>query len=386
MNRIIYDSLPIERIVAGALVSQALADEVERLGKARIYMLSSRTLNRETRVVQDVAATLGKRCIGVFDSIGAHGPRDDVIDFANALRDTNADLIVTIGGGSVIDSAKVAQFCLAQNVFTPDEFSTHPLRVTNATAKVKLTTSTVRQIVVPTTLSAGEFTNLGGTLNRDTKTKEGVFGTNFCAQSIIFDPAVTVHTPEWLWLSTGLRAVDHCVEGYCSKESYPYVQGQLLYALQLFSRSLRRTKQAPDDLEARSVSQQAEWLTASCLLRVGLGASHALSYGLGGIAEVPHGFTSCVLLPAVLRWNETVDGERQAAIAEALGAPGKAAADAVLALINDLGLPHRIRDVGVDQSQLPAIANYAIKNPWMTNNPRPVTSTDEAMEILTSAW
>jgi maleylacetate reductase len=386
MNPIVYDSLPIERIIARVPAAQALVDEVERLGKSRIYVLGSRTLHRETDVVTSVVSVLGERCIGVYDSIGAHSPRDGVIDFANVLRETNADLIVTIGGGSVIDGAKVAQFCLACGISSSEEFSNQLLRINNPAAKAELTTSSIRQVVVPTTLSAGEFSNLGGSLNRETKSKEGVWGTNFCAQTIIFDPAVTVHTPEWLWLSTGLRAVDHCVEGYCSKETYPYVEGQVLHALRLFSHSLRRTKRAPDDLEARSLSQQAEWLTSSCILRVTFGASHALSYGLGGIGEVPHGLTSCVLLPAVLRWNEAVDRERQAAVAEALGAPDQSASEAILGLINDLGLPSRIRDVGVDESLLPAIADNAIKNPWMLNNPRPVTSTDDAMEILRMAW
>ena len=386
MNPIVYDSLPIERIIARVPAAQALVDEVERLGKSRIYVLGSRTLHRETDVVTSVVSVLGERCIGVYDSIGAHSPRDEVIDFANVLRETNADLIVTIGGGSVIDGAKVAQFCLACGISSSEEFSNQLLRINNPAAKAELTTSSIRQVVVPTTLSAGEFSNLGGSLNRETKSKEGVWGTNFCAQTIIFDPAVTVHTPEWLWLSTGLRAVDHCVEGYCSKETYPYVEGQVLHALRLFSHSLRRTKRAPDDLEARSLSQQAEWLTSSCILRVTFGASHALSYGLGGIGEVPHGLTSCVLLPAVLRWNEAVDRERQTAVAEALGAPDQSASEAILGLINDLGLPSRIRDVGVDESLLPAIADNAIKNPWMLNNPRPVTSTDDAMEILRMAW
>ena len=386
MNPIVYDNLPIERIIARVPAAQALADEVERLGKTRVYVLSSRTLNRETDVVSSIVAALGERCVSVFDSIGAHGPRDDVIDFANALRETKADLIVTIGGGSVIDGAKVAQFCLAHGISTSEEFSNHLARVNNPATEAELTTSSIRQVVVPTTLSTGEFSNLGGSLNRETKTKEGVWGTNFCAQTIIFDPAVTVHTPEWLWLSTGLRAVDHCVEGYCSKETYPYVEGQVLHALRLFSRSLRRTKRAPDDLEARSLSQQAEWLTSSCILRVTFGASHALSYGLGGIGEVPHGLTSCVLLPAVLRWNEAVDGERQAVVAEAFGAPDQSASAAVLGLLKDLGLPSRIRDVGVEESLLPAIADYAIKNPWMLSNPRPVSSIDDAMAILKMAW
>jgi alcohol dehydrogenase class IV len=386
MSPIVYDNLPIERIIARVPAAQALADEVEHLGRTRIYVLSSRTLNRETDVVSSVVSILGERCVGVFDSIGAHAPLDDVINFANALRETNADLIVTIGGGSVIDGAKVVQFCLARDISTPEEFSDHLTHLNNSDAEIELSTSSVRQIVVPTTLSAAEFSNLGGTLNRETKEKKGVSGANFCAQTIIFDPAVTVHTPEWLWLSSGLRAVDHCVEGYCSKDSHPYVEGQVLHALRLFSHSLRRTKRAPDDLEARSLSQQAEWLTSSCILRVSFGASHALSYGLGGLAEVPHGLTSCVLLPAVLRWNESVDGERQAAIADALGSPDKSASTSVLGLIKDLDLPSRIRDVGVEESLLPAIANYAIKNPWMLNNPRPVTSIDDAIEILKMAW
>jgi len=386
MNAIVYDNLPIERIIAEVPAVKALADEVERLGKTRCYVLSSRTLNRKTDVVSSIVSALGERCVGVFDSIGAHAPHDDVIDFANALRKTDADLIVTIGGGSVIDGAKVAQFCLAQGISTPEEFSNHLTRVNNSSTEIELSTSLIRQIVVPTTLSAAEFSNLGGTLNREAKRKEGVSGMNFCAQTIIFDPAATVHTPEWLWLSSGLRDVDHCVEGYCAKDSYPYVEGQVLHALRLFSDSLRRTKRSPADLEARSLSQQAEWLTSSCILRVSFGASHALSYGLGGIAEVPHGLTSCVLLPAVLRWNEAADGERQAAIAETLGVPGLSASAAVLGLIKDLSLPSRIRDVGVEESLLPSIADYAITNPWMLNNPRPVNSTDDAMEILKMAW
>ena len=138
MNSIVYDNLPIERIIAEVPATQAIADEVERLGKTRCYVLSSRTLNRETDVVSSIVSALGQRCVGIFDSISAHGPLDDVIDFANALRETKADLIVTIGGGSVIDGAKVAQFCLVHSISTPEEFSDHLLLVSDSSTEVRV--------------------------------------------------------------------------------------------------------------------------------------------------------------------------------------------------------------------------------------------------------
>ena len=240
----------------------------------------------------------------------------------------------------------------------------------------------VRQIVVPTTLSAGEYSNAAGGTDTERKAKDMYWGPDLCAQSVILDPAICRHTPLWLWLSTAIRSVDHAVESYCSTAPNALVEAGALHALKLFDQSLRRTKADEDDLDARQQSQMAVWLAASSLGRVPMGASHGIGYVLGTVGGVPHGYTSCVMLPAVMRWNEPATGERQSDIAAALGRPDDSACHAVSSLISDLGLPRTLGEVGIKENQLALIAEKALTNPVVRANPRPIREVADVMEIL----
>jgi alcohol dehydrogenase class IV len=163
------------------------------------------------------------------------------------------------------------------------------------------------------------------------------------------------------------------------------VQATALHAMTLLSAALRQTKKDPGNLDARQKSQMAVWLAATSLGRVSMGASHGIGYLLGTMHGVPHGYTSCVMLPAVLRWNEPVTGALQKDIASALGMPGGSASAAVAALLDELGLPQRLGDVGVDAGQISAIAERAAKHPVVKANPRPIRSANDVAEILTLA-
>ena len=139
-------------------------------------------------------------------------------------------------------------------------------------------------------------------------------------QAVILDPAVTIHTPEWLFLSTGIRAVDHAVETICSILPAPFSDGMALQALRLLSASLPAVKANPGDLEARLNCQLGAWMSImGALNNVPMGASHGIGHVLGGTAHVPHGYTSCVMLPHVLRFNEPVNPARQSWVSEAMG-------------------------------------------------------------------
>jgi maleylacetate reductase len=199
---------------------------------------------------------------------------------------------------------------------------------------------------------------------------------------IILDPAITVHTPEWLWLSTAIRALDHAVECYCSPQTNALVQGAALQAMRLFAAALPRTKADPSDLDARQQLQMAVWLAASGIGRVPMGASHGIGYLLGTLHGVPHGYTSCVMMPAVLRWNAQVNGHRDNDIAAALGMPDASASEAVFALLGTIGVPRKLGDVGVKESDIPKIAEYAARHPVVRANPRPIESAADAEEIL----
>lgn len=372
-----YAYLPLERVVFGQPAAQAAAEEATRIGARKVFIVSSRSLSRKTDAIRKIQQALGERHVGLFDECIAHTPWPSVIAAADAVRAAGPDLILTVGGGTPIDTVKILQICLAHGITRAEDLEGQ------GTAKQP---SPVRQVAIPTTLSGAEFSNLGGGTDLRTRLKHSFTGPDIGPRSVILDPAITLHTPAWLWLSTGIRGVDHAVEALCSVDAHPYCDGLALHALRLFAEGLPRTRDKPEDLAARLLCQQASWLAASTIARVNYGASHGIGHALGAAADVPHGHTSCIMLPHVLRYNEPATLEKQKLIAQALGAPGKPAADAVAALVRALGQPQRLRDAGVKREQLAAVAAASMKNRWVLSNPQPIRAEADVMRLLEAAW
>jgi alcohol dehydrogenase class IV len=206
------------------------------------------------------------------------------------------------------------------------------------------------------------------------------------AAAVILDPRITVHTPDRLWLSTGIRAVDQAVEALCSVNAQPLIDATSVRALMLLGRSLTRYATDPTDLAARLDGQLGAWLAATSIRRTEYGASHGLGHALGADAGVPHGITSCVLLPTVMRYNAEACPAQMAEIAAALGNPAQPAADQVEALIASLGLPTRISQLGLARERLALIAQKAMANPWIHTNPRTIRDAAQLEALLAQAW
>lgn len=380
---------PMDRVIYGVPLAKALADEVARIGARAVYVMASGTLNRETTVIDSVRNVLGNRLAGVCAKIGAHTPRTDVVAAANEARAVKADLIVTVGGGSVTDAAKMVGLCLGNDIDKPEKLDGLRAVVTadGKTERPPVKPPSIRSIDVPTTLSAGEFTPFAGCTDTVRNVKESFGHPLMMPQAVILDPEVTIHTPEWLFLSTGIRAVDHAVEDICSINPTPFSDGMSLQALRLLSAGLPAVKANPADLAARLNCQLGAWMSIMGSQNgVAKGASHGIGHVLGGTAHVPHGYTSCVMLPVVLRFNEPVNAERQRWISEALGRPGQSAGDAVAALIASLGLPATLRDVGVKQEQLDEIAAGSMHDRWVHTNPRKIDGPQAVRALLDAAW
>ena len=376
-----YAYLPLERVVFGRPAAQAAAEEVARIGAHRVFLVASRSLSRTTPVVRTIRQALGARDAGLFDECVAHTPWPSVIAAADAVRRADPDLILTVGGGTPIDTVKILQLALAHGARVPEDLER--LRVPELR---ETRPSPVRQVAIPTTLSGAEFSNLGGGTDLRTRVKHSFMGPDIGARSVILDPQVTLHTPDWLWLSTGIRGVDHAIEALCSVDAHPYCDGLALHALRLFAEGLPATQVAPQDLCARLLCQQASWLAGSTIARVNYGASHGIGHALGAAAGVPHGHTSCIMLPHVLRHNEPATAAKQKLAAEALGHRGKPAADAVADLVRALGQPATLREAGVKREQLPAIAAAAMQNRWVLSNPQPIRSQADVIRLLEAAW
>ena len=387
-NAGMHEFLAQDRVIWGKPAAQALIEEADRRGAKRIFVVTSKTLNRKTDAVESLRRSLGPRCVGTFDECQEHTPRPSVFAAARAVRVAAPDLIVTFGGGTAIDTVKVLLIVLAHGLTEPKQLDDYRIRVDPDGSRhaPEIKAPPLRQVVISTTLSAAEFSNLGGCSDPERAVKDAYSGREIGAASVILDPAVTLHTPEWLWLSTGIRAIDHAVEGLCSIEPSPLVEATALQALRLLSRSLEKTQQDPADLTARLESMQGAWLSGFAIYKVPFGASHGIGHSLGAVTGISHGYTSCVMLPHVMRFNQSHRAETLARIASALGRGDGDGAGAVAGLIERLGLPRRLRDAGVQHAQLDQIARGAMGNLWVRTNPRPITEQADVAGLLDAAW
>ncbi|CAM9933103.1 unnamed protein product [Chrysoparadoxa australica] len=366
---------PMEAVIHGTPAAQAVATEAERLGARRVFVIASGTLCRETDEVKKLKSALGTRCAGVFDRMGAHVPRGDVIAATAAAREVSADLIVTIGGGSPTDGAKAVALCLANDVSTVQDID----RLLDG----DVAAPAVPQISIPTTLSAGEFSAIAGVTNEAIGTKDMLRHPGLMPRVVVLDAVVARHTPEWLFLSTGVRAIDHCVEGTCSQEANPFGDAQALHGLRLLADGLTRIKADATDLQARQDCLLGAWLSMGPLTSgVPMGASHGIGYVLGARYGIPHGHTSCLMLPAVMAWNASVNADRQMLVAEALGDVSEPASNLLHRLIACLGQPRGLLANGISRDVFPDIAEAALHTPWVPKNPRPIKGADDVMQIL----
>jgi maleylacetate reductase len=372
-----------EQVIYGRLALEALKDLANQYGARRLMITSTASLAGPGGLAGQLAKGLGPACVGVFADISAHSPREGVIAGAHQARRWGADLLVAVGGGSVIDATKVMQLALWAGVDTPEALGAYRAGAGADRVDIAALTVGVRMVAIPTTLSAAEFTPFAGVTDVARHSKEGYAHPLLAPLAVILDPAMTLATPPWLWGSTGMKAVDHAVEQLCNPLRSPYADALAEAGLERLARALPGSRERPDNLDLRLDCQIGMWLAmAGASSGRGLGASHAIGHTLGGTFGVPHGLTSAVALPAVLRWNEGVAADRQQRVAALMGRPKHSASDAVKALARGLDLPTDLAAVGIRPDQFHAIAEHTMHDRGVRSNPRPIKGPDDIVEIL----
>ena len=383
----IHGHQDIERVVYGKPAGVALRAEAERLGAKKVFITTSKSV-AQSALLASVIDGLGDLHAGTYAGITAHSPRPCVVEGAAMARAAGADLIVAVGGGSAIDATKTILIALWQNVTTVDELDAYRAGkpkegAAPPSAAIRPAADAIRMIAVPTTLSAAEFNAFAGISDPRKGIKESFGHRLIVPRVIVLDPAATLATPIDLMLSTGLKAVDHAVERLCSQQAHPFVLGTATEALKLLARALPAHKANPEDMATRLDLQFGMWLSIGAgTSGVGVGASHGIGHVLGAACHVPHGHTSCVMLPSVLRWNLPANEERQKRVGEAFGQPEAAAGDLVEGLVRALGLPGRLSEVGVGKDRFREIAEKSMHDRAVLNNPRPIKGPEQVMEIL----
>jgi maleylacetate reductase len=377
----------MDRVIFGKPMAKAIADEATRLDRKRVFLIVSRTLNTRTDEIAKLREALGERCAGTFDGVPQHTSRAVVAEATKAALDVGADLLVAVGGGSVVDAAKMISVCMEHRLTDPeltglDAFETKP-GPDGRPVRAEFRGPSVRMIAVPSTLSGGEYN--AGCLVTDTvrKLKQTFFHPLMMPLAIVLDPALALHAPETLWVGSGTRAMDHAIEALCSRVGNPLVDAVVLDGIRRMVDALPRSRANPQDLEARRDCQIASWLCSYGLQsRVPMGASHAIGHVLGGSCDVPHYLCTPAMMPGILEFNQPASEEAQRLLAAALGHPELTAANAFRKFAQSVGLSTGLASVGVGRDQFDLIAENTMTEFFIFSNPRKAGTPEEVKKIL----
>jgi alcohol dehydrogenase class IV len=357
-----YTYLPIERVHFGAGSIAKLGAELDKIGSEKPFVITGHTIASKTDLVRRLEHAAGRNLAGVYSGIRQHAPQSGIEQATKEAIDAKTDSLISLGGGSPIDSTKIVVKEISEN------FHLEP----------------IYHIAVPTTLSAAEFSHAAGMTDESIKRKIGFRDIRLVPRTIFLDPELTVPTPGWLWASTGIRSLDHAVEAVYSPRHQPFVDTLALEAIRILFTNLKRSIQDPIDLKSRLACQIGAWMSDAGALSVGTGISHSIGRVIGATWNIPHGITSCLTLAEVMRMEAKRNPQRLIPIA---GAEGKtangppsevamSAVNGVAELVRDLGLSKRLRDYGIKRDDFPSIAREA-------GGPEQVA---EIMKILETIW
>ena len=384
------------RVIFGQGKLSQLRTEVANLGGKRALLLSGRSVAEQTDAVRRTQEVLGDSCVGVYSGLTQRAPLSTAVAATKLALETGADTLVGVGGSTISDAARMIAVMMAEGITSEEELRRLGHQSDGLLAPDLTGKQIPWQVSIPTTLSAGEFNQGGGNILDDQANhKIRVRNAGLYAHLIVLDPDMTVGTPDWLWLSTGVKALDHCIERLYCKGSQPATDATTAKAAELLFSYLPKSREADHDLEARLQCLLGAWLSMMGAPSVGSGLSHALGHVIGVKYNVGHGYTSCVTQPYVMEFNRPASADKQAMLARASGidttgmsdeAAATAAARVVDEFIMGLGMPHRLRDLEIPKEDFGEIADLTLGDGASGNNPVVVTTREQVMQVLEAAW
>ncbi|HEX6241060.1 MAG TPA: aldehyde dehydrogenase family protein, partial [Polyangiales bacterium] len=368
------------KLLIGAGRSAAVADEIKRLGGSRVLLISDPGIVK-AGLLEGVKGALGSMLAATFVEVPQDSGLDTVDAAALAGRQAGADAIVSVGGGSVIDTAKAVSICLAEGGKAIDHVGFYMMRKHG-----------VPHVVVPTTAGTGsEVTNTAVIHHVELGRKVYMLDDKVIPQTAILDPVLLAGLPKGLTASTGMDAMTHAVEAVVSRRGNPISEGMALQAIRMIAEHLPACVERGAELESRVQLQQAAAMAGWAFSIASVGLVHGMSHALGAVARVPHGTANGILLPHVMRFNLEAAGPKLAQVAQALGVQGEQAAlaaqaaESISELLVRLGHPTKLSEVGVKRADLAHCAQLALTDPATMGNPRSPRSAQEIVELYEKA-
>ncbi|MBS3948803.1 MAG: iron-containing alcohol dehydrogenase [Dethiobacter sp.] len=372
------------RIIFGEKVVREVGMEVDSLGGSRALVVTDQGVVA-AGLAETVQKALGRRYAGTF----AGGIQDSGLHIVNEgaayAREVGADVLVSVGGGSTIDTAKGMAVLLKEGGRLQD-YAGYQL----------LSRPQTPHIAIPTTAGTGSEVTYAAII----KDWENSAKILFCDSQIIpnvaiLDPLLTRGLPPQLTATTGMDALTHAVEAIHSTEREPLADAMALHAIRLIMAYLPRCVERGEDLQARGQQQLAATMAGIAFNNTQVALVHAMAHSVGALFHVPHGLANSILLPHVIAYNLEDCADRYALIAQAMGvaAPGEsdeeagsAVAEAVWALTQKMGVPQRLRETGVPWEGLEAAAHRSLSDGSIIYNPKPIATAEEILSVYYNAW
>jgi len=370
------------RVVFGEGSMQRFVDDFVEKGFKRMFLLSIVELRSVLAPFLEELKSQGIE-IAVYESIVGEPTFDDFDQVLAKAQVFNADSVVGIGGGSVLDVAKLVAAQL-KNTQTLDEIK----------GIGNLKERKIYVACIPTTSGTGSEVSPNAIFVNNQGEKVGIISPYLVPDAAYIDPVLTVSLPKSITAATGIDALTHCLEAYTNKFAHPFVDLYALEGVRLIAKYLKRACDDGADIEARTQVALGSMYGGMCLGPVNTAAVHALSYPLGVEYHIPHGLSNALLLPYVMEYNIEADASKYERIAEVLGAEKKASpketalegVKIMKQLIVDCGLPLTLEQAGVKEESIPLLAEGAIKVQRLLKNNIREIAVEDAVAIYQSAF
>lgn len=362
----------------GSGARKVLPEVIQRLGKKKALVVTDKGLI-QFGVAKMVTDVLDEAAVAydVFSEVKPNPTVKNVQDGVAAFKASGADLLVAIGGGSAMDTAKGIGIVVANPEFAD---------VVSLEGCAPTKNKSVPMVALPTTAGTAAETTINYVIIDEEKKKKMVcVDPNDIPAVAVIDAELMYSLPRSLTAATGMDALTHAIEGYITKGAWEMSDMFEIEAIRMISRYLPVAVDEPQNPEGRNGMAVAQYIAGMAFSNVGLGLVHGMAHPMGSLFDVPHGVANALLLPTLMEYNMPECIDKYSRIAEAMGVDIKgmtpqeasqAAVDAVRALAIRVGIPQHLSDLGIKESDIPALAEQAIADVCTPGNPRECSLED----------
>ena len=373
------------KIVFGENTALDIAIEVEGLKCKKALIVTDKDLIKNTDIPEKIRKALGSLCVGIFSDVEADSGLHIVNQGARVGKEVGADCLVSVGGGSAIDTAKGIAIVLKEGGELQDYAGFQVL-----------TRPQTPHLVIPTTAGTGSEVTYVAVIKDHLEGRKLIFGDyNILPNVAILDPKMTEGLPPRLTGATGMDAICHAIEALHSSQKEPIADGMALHAIRLIREYLPRAVENGKDMTARGQMLIAANMAGAAFSNAQLGMVHALAHSVGAKFKVHHGLANSILLPPCLKYNADACGDVYLKVLAIFGVnierirpeeAGSAVAEKIIEFTKKLGLPQRLRDVGVPEEGLKECSELALSDGAIVYNPKFISDSAEVLKVYQQAW